>query len=899
MAGPPMSLEAVDVQMGWSQATYSISSLLVSAPDGVAPTSSQYSLDPSAQDKLPVRVRLSFQAGDRSGTDLTALKGYSGPLVIRLTVENVTVRAAQLSFEMNGSKYRRFGLVGAPYTVVAWADTAAGTIGQVVSAGAGRPVTNGVVSQANGDGARVLWTAMLAPPVASPTAVFTLVMDAKDFVPPQLEIVVQPGLVTDMSPEALLAGDQATNAQTVQLMSQVQQEVLRTSQLVGEVQKTLSKDAAEIGARTYSELSSSATTTLAEISALQASMKSIASQAESSVNSATSAMSQTLTDLFNHVSQDVLGDPGKPVSVSGAVIDGCDITLPSLDSGQPKTVAATLQLLAAQTGTLGDAFGDQSGASEPVTPNCRAALIAAVKASIGDLGVGCTPEEGQQDSIVCAIQAVRNTLADAQDRVSEAKGTVTGNVETGKADAQALLEQALFVQNQLSSIKGTVHGDPGDSLPSLKAAQSALSDAQEVLTDAMGRLDAIAGIAAGHTASGAALPVGLSAVIAQVKSLATQAGCQSVAGLSEPDAMAALAADPSCPAQVRSLAGSAVDLLAAAAQDSADWQAVADLADRSGFTTSSGLSYGDVAGASAEISQALAAVSDKIAQLESVYQPNNGFQMRLAKQMQDLYTGQVVLASSVAGACYAADNTPTLIEPGSADLMFDAINHWICDYQTLTTSIGNWASAISAAGVSLSAGLDQADVTTGEAVARSEQDINDVSDLVQQSISQGAGNEISDAESNLSDSLTALDQARQQAAAQLAAEMAKIVTALNEQIGSAVLSAEATKQSLAADFKALLIDLGNPDSEAPTGLIGKLRSTSEVTQSATDQLTSLAGIVQGSIDTQSLAGQALALQSQQLAIGQQMLAATPFVCGQPKPEGATTIYTIHIGADVS
>lgn len=886
-----MSLEAVDVQMGWSQGTYSITSSLVMSADGISPTSSQYSLDPSMQDKLPVRVRLSYQAGDQSGTDLASLKGYTGQVVIRLSVENVTVKASELSFEVNGAKYRRYGLVGAPYTVVAWATTAAGTLGQVVSVGTDQPLTNGVISQVDGDGARVLWTAMLAPPVESPTAVFTLAMDVTNFDPPQFDVVVQPGLVTDMSPTAMLAGDQDTNAQAVQLMSQVQQEVARTSQLVGDVQKSLSTDAEQIGTRTYSELSSSATTTLAEIDSLAASMKSISAQAASSITGATSAMNSTLVDLFNHISADVLGNPSKPVLITGAAIDGCNITLPRLDAGQPKTVAATLQLVSQQTSTLADAFAAQAGS--PVTPNCRAALIEAVRTSIGDTSIGCTAAEGQADSVVCAIAGVKDTLSDEQANVLSKQDAV--DAQMGYFNGQALLQAASTVRSQLNSLIHAVSNDPGDVTPTLKQAQGALDDAQQVLTDATTRLNSIASIAADHTGAD---QLGLDALVAQVIAVADQAGCQDVSGLNDQNAMDALAADTSCTVQIQTLAATVATSLRAAIQDKADWKTVSDLADYSGFQTSNGASYDAVAGSAGKISQAITALNNKITELAQVYQPGDYLKKLLLPQLDTLYSGQVLLANNPASACAAVSSTPTLDSPTSTDTLFDAVNNWVCNYQTLSTSIDAWKAAIQTGDDHMSNRLSQADTSAEHALTQAEQNISDVSQQMNSSLTNQAVQAIADAQSSLTQSLSDLDQARQATSAQLATQMAAIVTALNAQVGSSVLSAESTKQSLQADFKALLIDLGNPASQAPTGLIGKLRSTSDVTQSATDQLVTLSNIVQGSIDAQSLAGQALALQSEQLAVGQQMLADTPFLCGQPKPDGGTTIYTIHVGADL-
>ncbi len=170
---------------------------------GAADTYSE-SFDPSkVVDDLPVRIVPTYRTVEKSGNDLADLNGYTGRVTIDLAVQNLTVEPQQVSYDAGGTSHTTTAMVGAPHTVVASAslpDTDPSTVVTVAKNESGNgETTNGVLSRSADHGTQVQWATILAPPQLSATATLRLVIDAKDFVVPTVDISVQPGLVTDPS----------------------------------------------------------------------------------------------------------------------------------------------------------------------------------------------------------------------------------------------------------------------------------------------------------------------------------------------------------------------------------------------------------------------------------------------------------------------------------------------------------------------------------------------------------------------------------------------------------------------------------------------------------------------------------------------------------------------------
>ena len=56
---------------------------------------------------VPVRVSVQYQSNKGNGTDLNELKGYSGPLTIKISVENLSVNRRKLPMMLAGAAIRK------------------------------------------------------------------------------------------------------------------------------------------------------------------------------------------------------------------------------------------------------------------------------------------------------------------------------------------------------------------------------------------------------------------------------------------------------------------------------------------------------------------------------------------------------------------------------------------------------------------------------------------------------------------------------------------------------------------------------------------------------------------------------------------------------------------------
>ena len=108
---------------------------------------------------VPVRVSVQYQSNKGNGTDLNELKGYSGPLTIKISVENLSVKPQEITYDAGGSSHKKKALVGVPLTVAASTVLENSTPNQVVagsSLDAKDPnATNGVISSNSEGGGAV------------------------------------------------------------------------------------------------------------------------------------------------------------------------------------------------------------------------------------------------------------------------------------------------------------------------------------------------------------------------------------------------------------------------------------------------------------------------------------------------------------------------------------------------------------------------------------------------------------------------------------------------------------------------------------------------------------------------------------------------------------------------
>ncbi|MGZ4632532.1 MAG: hypothetical protein ACXV2G_07690, partial [Actinomycetes bacterium] len=405
---PQRVLQSVNVDLGADGTLHAITGVNVRKTDGeTAPTSDQADYDPTkTSSQLPVRVVTAYRAGDRTGTDLGDIKGYSGPLRIDITVQNTTVHPEKVAYDVDGSRRSQYALVGVPLTVVASADLGKGAVDSVVTrSDAGGAVTNGVLSQDRSGNAQVQWASLLAPPQLAPSVTFTLVENAHDFAMPSFDLSVQPGLATDSSMQSLLqsafSDDGSSRLQleteTIGLISQVTSVLADAGTQLGEVRSQLDFSAGQLGSRTIGDLSSSTQTVAGNTKALSGELDALGVHLGDALRTSRDAAVGEMRTTVDSVSR-LLGDtrqrPAAPV-LSGS---GCQTTVAKARGAD--TVYGQLT----QVATLLDGL-------KHATNSCQELIQAKLVKTVGETdaqGDAVCPPDAQ--NAICTINAAGDAL---------------------------------------------------------------------------------------------------------------------------------------------------------------------------------------------------------------------------------------------------------------------------------------------------------------------------------------------------------------------------------------------------------------------------------------------------------------------------------------------------------
>ena len=235
-------LQNVNIQMGRDGDVSSIESTNIYVNDKYR-TSSTSNVQFKPKDvvnDLPVRVSLQYSTERGSGTNLNDLNGYSGEITIKVTVENLTVKTQDVTYDASGTSRTSPAPVGTPFSIAA-STVLSGSPTQVITTpDAADSSTNGVVSTNDEGKAVVQWGAISAPPVTGSSSSFVLKVKAKDFSAPTFNISVQPGFASDLSGAGII-----TNGFTSQDASQVAL-LQRTIDTVNDVNSTLNSASSQV-----------------------------------------------------------------------------------------------------------------------------------------------------------------------------------------------------------------------------------------------------------------------------------------------------------------------------------------------------------------------------------------------------------------------------------------------------------------------------------------------------------------------------------------------------------------------------------------------------------------------------------------------------------------------------
>ena len=329
---------------------------------------------------VPVRVSTQYQSSKGTGTNLKDLNGYSGELTIKVTVENLTLKSQEVSYDAGGTKRTNQALVGVPFTVAGSVSLDNVKSNQIITSGdkTDDSATNGVISTTGDGKANVQWGAILAPPTSGASTSFTLKVNAQDFKAPDFDIAVQPGFASDLSGESVLnnsfnkndANQVAMLQRTIDLVNNVDSTITSASSQVNELRSSLDNTSDTLGqdaAKNLQANSESLTKRMAELDGQIQSLKDdLAKTADGNKNQLISQLESTVNTMDT-----LLGDTSQVPNVSVSHQNG-SCTVDRGAAGGGSSVYGNLVQLSQILNNYADASSD-----------CQHALTDSLRQTIG------------------------------------------------------------------------------------------------------------------------------------------------------------------------------------------------------------------------------------------------------------------------------------------------------------------------------------------------------------------------------------------------------------------------------------------------------------------------------------------------------------------------------------
>lgn len=388
--------------------------------------------------ELPVRVSLQYRAGAKYGSDLTELRGHTGPVEINLTLENLTVKPRAIEYDAAGQSRVDTALVGAPLTIAASTRLTGVRADQVIAGSAdGTKGTNGVLSETEDGAAVVQWATILAPPRSGASTTLRLVVDVTDFQVPTIDVAVQPGLNTDLSADGVLASAFSSGTgselelqrRTIALVSDVNTVLTKAGSTITDVRRNLQETSQTLGTRTAGDLRDNSQALAGTMSELKGQLGSLGTDLEFAAKSTQSATSSQLLQTVAAVDA-MLGDTSAvPPTVP---VTGVGCTAEVSKSEKTATVYSSILTMASQL----DAYAT-------VSAGCRDIVAGALEATMGPENP-TAQDCAEQGSMTCSLYGSAVIVTSA----------LLGLVQTGDelvADLQPQLVQGAIKDQEEST----------------------------------------------------------------------------------------------------------------------------------------------------------------------------------------------------------------------------------------------------------------------------------------------------------------------------------------------------------------------------------------------------------------------------------------------------------------
>lgn len=514
-------LQNVNIQMGRDGDVSSIEStnIYVNDKDRTSSTSNVQFKPKDVVNDLPVRVSLQYSTERGSGTNLNDLNGYSGEITIKVTVENLTVKTQDVTYDASGTSRTSPAPVGTPFSIAA-STVLSGSPTQVITTpDAADSSTNGVVSTNDEGKAVVQWGAISAPPVTGSSSSFVLKVKAKDFSAPTFNISVQPGFASDLSGAGIItngftsqdASQVALLQRTIDTVNEVNTTLTSASSQVAQVRQSLDDTSATFGKDVAEHLKTQNESLTKTMQGLQANIESL--QKDLSEASRTNN-SQLISQLERTVAalHTMLGDTTARPNVSVSHSDGRCVVHREEDASS-RSVYGNLVQLSAVLNAYAEASSD-----------CQQDLTASIREIVG-------PEHptaetcSSNGSVTCALFGASVTV----------QSSLIALVATGEKIVDHLQPEYLkgantnysALKRQMDELVEQVEKDPSsldaDAVHALREKVSAARQGVNQLKETSSRLiESIKNVHSRAASARADLVEGSGSMSAQNKELAEQ-----------------------------------------------------------------------------------------------------------------------------------------------------------------------------------------------------------------------------------------------------------------------------------------------------------------------------------------------------------------------------------------
>ncbi|WP_424824635.1 chitinase [Rothia mucilaginosa] len=514
-------LQNVNVQMGRDGEVSSIEStnIYVNDKDRTSSTSNVQFKPKDVVNDLPVRVSLQYSTERGSGTNLNDLNGYSGEITIKVTVENLTVKTEDVTYDASGTSRTSPAPVGTPFSIAA-STVLSGSPTQVITTpDAADSSTNGVVSTNDEGKAVVQWGAISAPPVTGSSSSFVLKVKAKDFSAPTFNISVQPGFASDLSGAGIItngftsqdASQVALLQRTIDTVNEVNTTLTSASSQVAQVRQSLDDTSATLGKDTAEHLKTQNESLTKTMQGLQANIESLQkdlSEASRTNNSQLISQLERTVAALHSMLGDTTARPNVSVSHSGG-----RCVVHREEGANSRSVYGNLVQLSAVLNAYAEASSD-----------CQQDLTASIREIVG-------PEHptaetcSSNGSVTCALFGASVTV----------QSSLIALVATGEKIVDHLQPEYLkgannnysALKRQMDELVEQVEKDPssldGDAVRSLSEKVSAARQSVNQMKETSSRLiESIKNVHSRAASARAELVDGSGSMSAQNKELAEQ-----------------------------------------------------------------------------------------------------------------------------------------------------------------------------------------------------------------------------------------------------------------------------------------------------------------------------------------------------------------------------------------